>query len=234
MREPGGAGNSILCGNLTVWSGGNVPQGNELAETGLEAVYMHVVIVLSAAVGLLLHSGAVQGEFRGAGMFCYYTNLSNLVIGLYSLLFLLVPGLRAPLLWFSMSMGIFLTFLIYHFVLLPAQNRHAPGSWKKPDNLLVHYVTPLLSVVNWLLYAPKDSLNGVNCLAWLLLPAAYLVFALIRAGFGPIEGGEKRYPYHFMDPDRIGWRKVVRNLLALTILCVAGTEGIAAVICFLQ
>lgn len=210
------------------------PQGNPSAETGLSWMYLHILIVLSAAAGLLLHSGAVRGKWRGPGMFCYYTNLSNLVIGVYSLLFLFIPALRAPVLWFSMAMGIFLTFLIYHFVLLPAQNRRTPGSWKRLDNLLVHYITPLLSGLNWLLFAPKESLNGINCLVWLLLPLSYLVFALLRASCGPIEGGEKRYPYRFMDPDRIGWRRVIQNLAALTLLCVAGTEGVAAVICFLK
>lgn len=188
---------------------------------------MDALVFLSAAVGLGLHSGLFRGRFRGPGMFCYYTNLSNLVLGLYSLLSLFWPQLHQPLLWFSMTMGIFLTFLIYHFVLLPGFQRRSPGSWKALDNLLVHYVTPWAAALNWLFFAEKGSLNGWNCLAWLLLPAAYLLFAFLRAPLGPIEGGEKRYPYHFMDPDRIGWKKVLRNLAALTLLCAVGTEVVA-------
>ncbi len=186
--------------------------------------YMQIIVALSAFAGLLLHSGALEGAFRGPGMFCYYTNLSNLLVGLYSLLCLVFPSLRGPVLWFSVTMGISLTFLIYHWILRPAQNRRAPGSWKEPGNLLVHYITPLLSAAVWLVWAPKAGLNGINCLTWLVLPGGYLVFALVRARFGPIEGGGKRYPYSFMDPDRIGWGKVARNLLALTLACAAGTE----------
>lgn len=191
---------------------------------------MDFLVFLSAALGLGLHSGLFLGRFRGLGMFRYYTNLSNLVIGVYSLLACWWDGLHHPVLWFSMTMGIFLTFLIYHFVLLPGFQRRNPGGWKAVDNLLVHYVTPWIAALNWMLFGEKSTLNGWNGLVWLLLPAAYLLFSFARAPFAPIEGGEKRYPYHFMDPDRIGWGKVVRNLVGLTLLCGLGTEVVILLI----
>lgn len=191
---------------------------------------MNLIIALCAAVGLLLHSGALSGQNRGLGMFCYYTNLSNLVVGVYCLLAAFLPALRHEILWFSMAMGIFLTFLIYHFVLLPGWRKKDPDCWKPIDNLLVHYITPLLTVANWLVFAPKGSLNGLTCLWWLVLPVAYLVFAMLRAQLGNIPGEDKRYPYFFMNPDRIGWKKTVRNLLLITAACVVLTELVALLI----
>ena len=49
-------------------------------------------IFLLGALGLLLHSNLPQTGHIRAGMFCFYTNLSNLAVLLYELALAIVPG----------------------------------------------------------------------------------------------------------------------------------------------
>ena len=52
-------------------------------------------IFLLGAVGLLIHSTLLQTGHIRAGMFCFYTNLSNLLVLVYELaLAIAAPGLR--------------------------------------------------------------------------------------------------------------------------------------------
>lgn len=182
-------------------------------------------IVLSAGVGLLLASRVLEGpEKRRKGFFCYYTNLSNGLMLLYHGL-LLIPGpwslwLRRAGVQLAVMLSILVTFLIY-FCVLTRFGRHQRRMMdqlgtKVLSNALVHYVTPLLTVLEWLLLAEKDALTWADTLWWLLLPLAYLLFAVVRASTGrPIGKTDRLWPYDFMDRQKLGAKKWWRNLAAV-------------------
>ena len=50
-------------------------------------------IFLLGAVGLLIHSTLLQTGHIRAGMFCFYTNLSNLLVLVYELALAIAAGL---------------------------------------------------------------------------------------------------------------------------------------------
>ena len=185
-------------------------------------------IFLLGAVGLLLHSTLLETGHIRPGMFCFYTNLSNLLVLVYELALAAVPeGAVRRLLTGSgvalaMTLCIYVTHLIYHFVLVPDARRRGKkfadfgGSF---GNLCVHYFTPLLAVMQWLLFAPKENLSILCAVWWLILPLSYTVFALLRASGGkPIGHTGLLYPYPFMDLQRLGWGKLLRNAAVLLIL----------------
>ena len=117
-------------------------------------------IFLLGAAGLLLHSTLLETGHIRPGMFCFYTNLSNLLVLVYELALAAVPeGAVRRLLTGSgvalaMTLCIYVTHLIYHFVLVPDARRRGKkfadfgGSF---GNLCVHYGTPWLVVWQWLL-----------------------------------------------------------------------------------
>ena len=163
--------------------------------------------------------------------FCFYTNQSNLLLTVYELLLFCAGFYPGGGLWAAltdvrvscaMALCIWVTHLIYQFVLVPYEKRKGlkfadfGGNF---GNLCVHYFTPLLAVMQWLLFAPKENLSILCAVWWLILPLSYTAFALLRASGGkPIGHTGLLYPYPFMDLQRLGWGKLLRNAAVLLVL----------------
>ena len=199
-------------------------------------IILEIFIVLIAAYGMVMHSGWVQCEVRH-DFFRYYTNLSNLLVAMFYLIRTVVRILRTydgffgkiifSELWFySVTMCIFLTFGIFHFVLVP-QLKKAPsdsGEFKflhSFSNYIVHYIVPLLSLLNWLIFAKKEEMSYSWALIWTVIPWIYVVYAMIMGAKGKIiERTDSAYPYDFMDVSRHGWKIVVRNCALVAVVFV--------------
>ena len=102
----------------------------------------------------------------------------------------------------SVTLCIYVTHLIYAFVLIPSARRRGDESWLRGrfsfGNLCVHYVTPGLVVLQWLLWQDKSGLTVGHAAWWLVLPLAYFAFAMLRARTGvPIGHSDKLYPTRF-------------------------------------
>jgi hypothetical protein len=72
-------------------------------------------------------------------------------------------------------------------------------------DMTMHDVIPLLSLVFWVVVAPKAPLNRRSPLRWLAFPVVYFAVTLGVGLFGV------HYPYDFLDPEKIGYPGVVRN-----------------------
>ena len=170
-------------------------------------------LFLLNTAGLLLHSQLIpRGRIR-AGMFCFYTNLSNLLLTVYELLLFCAGFAPDGRLWAvltdvrlscAMALCIWVTHLIYQFVLVPYEKRKGlkfadfGGNF---GNICVHYLTPLLAVAQWLFLADKTGLS------------------LLRASGGkPIGHTGLLYPYPFLDLKRLGWGGLLRNTAVLLVL----------------
>lgn len=173
---------------------------------------------LLGLVGLYFHSTLpVTGRIR-PGFFVFYTNLSNLLLAMYQLT-LGVSGhdpqcgvfrwLSSAGVALSMTLCIFVTHLIYQWVLVPSAKKGGKAlsdiGFSSFGNLCVHYAVPWLTVVQWLLWQDKSGLAIGHAVWWLVLPLAYFAFAMLRAGTGkPIGRTGQLYPYPFLDYPRLG------------------------------
>ena len=133
-----------------------------------------LVIVLVTAIGLYKKAWLPEKHCIRAGFFVYYTHLSNLLILLYELA-LGASGhdphcgafrwLSSPGVALSMTLCIYVTHLIYAFVLLPTAHRRDDESWLKGrfsfGNVCVHFITPGLTVLQWLLWQDKAGLTSI-------------------------------------------------------------------------
>lgn len=217
--------------------------------------FFSIIIALLSAEGLFLQSGILVKKPR-KNMFVYYTNLSNLIICLYNIFIFigsfsregkLYGFLSKPQMWFSMTMMIWVTHIIFHFVLGPVYEKisvkkyieeHGEEPTKKSffskyvlypmtmggtgryndsrsyiGNVCVHYIVPLLSLVQWFICADK-SVGFSVCFVWLIVPLVYFVFTMIRAKSGvPIDKTGSLYPYPFMDLDALGVKKFTVNII---------------------
>ncbi len=184
-----------------------------------------IAIALLAFVGIFMQAGFHKGKYY-LGTFSYYTNLSNLFTGVYQLIIFIggfvggafYAGVTGAALRYSLTLMIWVTHLIYHFLLVPDfKKRKGPefaSEWRTFKNLDVHYVVPLLALLQWLVCADKAVPLWATA-AWLLIPLAYLAFAMIRAWIlGPEpKSGVYRYPYAFMDLDEQGIKSWTKNIL---------------------
>ncbi|MFI6644377.1 Pr6Pr family membrane protein [Streptomyces sp. NPDC050504] len=123
---------------------------------------------------------------------------------------------------------ILITGLVYHLVLDNAasgfsmtDDPDAPvNAWRTVSNQLLHTVTPIAVLLDWLALTPAGGLRARHAAQWMLYPAAYLVFALTRGALlSP--GDEARYPYPFLDVDDHGYAGVLGNAVVFGLLFYA-------------
>ena len=131
-------------------------------------VLLSALIVVFAVIGLTMHRDFYAGR-RRRDFFCFYTNVSNLIVLLYF-------ALAAPRLYthaqlspmiphaeFAVMMSIMLTFCVFHLVLFPPIRQaartmeHTREYWiVYTDNLIIHYIVPLSVWVYWLFCSPQS------------------------------------------------------------------------------
>lgn len=146
--------------------------------------------------------------------FSYFTVLSNTLVAtvLTYAAFGRECAARRFFLSASVSTGvatsIVLVGLAYSLLL-----RHlwTPQGWQWLADELLHDVMPLLFLVYWWACVEKGSLRPRHLLLWMLYPAGYFLYTLLRGeGIG-------FYPYPFIDVASLGYARVTLN--ALAILC---------------
>ncbi len=182
--------------------------------------------------GIIRHADLLSGQPAWTTVL-FYTMVSNLLC-LAWMLFLVVRTVRdlrqrgavgtsAPSARLSgaVMFAITVTMLIYLIVLVPA--RFADGDaeiFSLTDNL-IHIITPVLMIVDWLVFVPKGSFRWVDPLLWTLLPYVYLAWAFAYGALGGEFTPGQAYPYPFMDVDVLGLAGVTQWIVALTVALVS-------------
>lgn len=196
-------------------------------------ILYRIFFLLICGYGLYLHSGISQGTFDKK-IFFYYTILSNLICFIYIFLCLIKNILQfnnwdpngihviLPKLKGAITLYITITFLVYHFVLVPSTStiNTSYEMFGLPD-LIVHYFVPILMIFDWILFDKKNVFTNKDPILWLILPYFYLIFLLIRGCIGgPLTSTGSKYPYFFLDIDKLGLLKVFTFILLLSVVAL--------------
>ncbi|MGN0629145.1 MAG: Pr6Pr family membrane protein [Oscillospiraceae bacterium] len=198
------------------------------------------MIFFRALLGLIITGAAFYGLFLGGCMkdpkhwhnlIAYYTNMSNIVVLIFQtsvLISSLFPDsafyafTQNGILQFCVMNMILVTFLVYHYILFPAiqikkealTDAEKEAGKLTPNNICVHYIVPLGSVLYWLLFANKD-IPFLSTVLWLIIPTVYFIYILIRAMLKiNIYGKDTPYPYFFIDRNLIGTKNFVKSVIA--------------------
>ncbi|MEU3502207.1 Pr6Pr family membrane protein [Streptomyces hundungensis] len=115
-----------------------------------------------------------------------------------------------------------ITGLVYHLILANSSSGFSMTDdptavmtdWRSASNQLLHTVTPLGAVLDWLLLTRPGGLRPRHAAQWLAYPLAYFAFALLRGAL-LAPGTVGRYPYPFLDVDQHGYGGVLTNALVL-------------------
>lgn len=196
------------------------------------ALVYRLIALAVILTGIIRHANLLTGEPSWTTVL-FYTMVSNLLCLAWVLLLLTrtirdlrqsgpsgtsTPSARGS---GAVMFAITVTMLIYLIVLVPT--RFADGDaeiFSLTDNL-IHIITPVLVIVDWLVFVPKGSFRWVDPLLWTLIPYAYLTWAFVYGALGGEFTPGQAYPYPFMDVDALGLVGVAQWIIALTVALVA-------------
>ncbi|HST54991.1 MAG TPA: Pr6Pr family membrane protein [Solirubrobacteraceae bacterium] len=89
-------------------------------------------------------------------------------------------------------------------------------------NAVVHYIMPVVIVLDWLVTPPQMPLTRARAARWLIFPAVYFVYTLVRGAI------VDWYPYPFLDVDAHGYARVFAN--GVGVLVAISAVGMAALL----
>ena len=147
--------------------------------------------------------------------FGFFTILTNIIVAVCCTFLLFRPASQAGK-FFSkantqtaIAVYIFVVGLVYNIILR--------FLWK-PEGLqmivdeLLHSVIPLLFIIQWYLYAPKQGLKWKDIFPWLIYPLLYLIYTLFHGSLSAF------YPYPFINVNELGYNRVLINCIGLLIV----------------
>lgn len=194
----------------------------------LDMLYITIFVIISG-YGLFLALGINEGKFLTLPL--SYSNLSSIICFSYFTICLIhgiviqitgnsnkeisiLPHIKG-----AVTMCVIFTLIIFHFILFRG-SFYLPGTnsldWR---NLIIHYITPIMAILHWLLFDKKGIYRFTDIFIWLAIPIMYLIFSLIYAEVGTsfFYNATTRYPYFFINPDQVGWINVSIYIVILII-----------------
>jgi len=121
---------------------------------------------------------------------------------------------RSPVTRGMMAALIVLVGLFYHFLLAATWN---PEGLFQIADIALHYVTPILYVLWWVMFMRHGALKWGDIPAMLLPATIWLVYAMLRGAI------VDEYPYPILEANRLGYGTVAINvfvvLVGVTLLC---------------
>jgi hypothetical protein len=158
------------------------------------------------------HSPGMAGALtRFIDLFGYFTIWSNALVAItVTMLYITTKRNDSRFRWLRSSsiLMITMTGILYHLLIAPTAN---PQSWNVYTNLFQHYLTPIITILVWLLIGPRNFFNLKMTVSVFAIPTAYLVYTFGRGAI--IE----RYPYGFFDVIEYGYLSVSTTLLFIYI-----------------
>lgn len=155
---------------------------------------------VAAIVTQLTYSSQYTISFSLINFFSFFTILSNVfatvvfVISAYYLAVGRKPSVADDVLRGASVLYMTVTGIVYS-LLLSNVDVDLTLPWV---NLQLHYIMPIVVVADWLYQPQRSKLAIKKITPWLVFPALYLIYTLIR---GPIASW---YPYPFLDPAQAG------------------------------
>jgi hypothetical protein len=189
--------------------------------------------ILAAAVGIFalgLQFYVIAAPLEGAELtkwiieyFCFFTILTNCLAALAMALPVIAPGsspgrfFDQPSVRTAIASYIVIVAAVYHLIL---RQYWDPKGWAQVADVLLHYVTPAMFVLDWLVFVPKGQVPWRTVVTSLVFPLIYVVWTLVH-------GAQTNwYPYPFVDVANLGFEKVLMNVAGLLGVFLAVTAAL--------
>ena len=177
------------------------------------------------AMGYQLFAVHIPSGYSVLNFFSYFTNLSNLMISIVFLVsaIRLIHGRTDPSATdVALRGGVVVYILFVGLVFNTLLTDVDLGTLLPWVNGIVHFLLPVLGLVDWILWPPRRRLPLSVVGWWMIWPAVYAIAAVVRGGL--VDGF---YPYPFFDPEASGG---YGGVLLLCLAMVAGFLVLALVV----
>lgn len=146
----------------------------------------------------------------------FFTILTNGLVCLA--MTLIVIGVRlSPRFLMAITISIVAVGIIYHVALSHLVN--FTGLELLADHA-VHTAVPILTLLWWLAFAPKQQFSPSDIITWTAWPIIYCVYILFRASFSGF------YPYPFLNLPELGVSGLVTSIAVLSLAFIAMGFGL--------
>jgi hypothetical protein len=175
-----------------------------MSETTHRALRLALASLIAVALVAQLLIGMSRSDLTVVRFLSYFTVLSNTSAVLLLVMLAARPG-RDTATSFTVFRGavtvyMIVTGLVYAFLIAPvAGDVGVPEPW---IDWVIHVLGPIAITLDWVADPPPARLPGASLWMWLIFPAVYLGYSLMR---GPIVDW---YPYPFLDPAQGGYESV--------------------------
>lgn len=183
---------------------------------------------IRVALGLLGLSSIVieiivlrnEGVFNAFNFFSFFTILSNLFAALFLIYFGLTDNFsnKTQVIRGAVTLYMLMTGVIFAVLLSGLENvRLTAIPW---DNLVLHYIMPMVLVGDWFINPPKKAIPARTIALWAVFPVLYVVYTLIR---GSIVAW---YPYPFFNPSISSYQQVAVTTVIIAVFVILGAFGL--------
>lgn len=180
----------------------------------LAAARLFFGLLTFAALVASFHDSVIQNGSSAANFFSFFTILTNLFVAIVlitstsNLIRHKEPTEADDILRGSATTSIALVGIVFGLLLSHLDSGMIPWT-----NFVLHTLTPIVMVLDWLIQPPKARLVPRHIWYWVIYPIAYLIYSLIRGAF------TNWYPYWFIDPNKAphGWIGVTVHCTVITI-----------------
>ncbi len=142
----------------------------------------------------------------------YFTIWSNVVVALSATLLLQRPLRDTPVrrvLRLDALLMITITAIVYQALIAPSVD---VAGWSLLTDPILHIITPLLTVVVWVVWGPRGWISARLVPLALVVPLAWIVWMLVR---GVVVDS---YPYGFANVTELGYGAVSATLAMILVL----------------
>lgn len=158
-----------------------------------------------SAAGL---AGGIGRLFDSHG---YFTTWSNLLVALTLTALFMQPERAGRLFNRLRNTGLLMitmTMVLYHLLLASTSN---PQGLHAVSNLLQHYITPMVTILVWLVVGPRGRYSFGSTFSVFIIPIIYLAYTLIHGAVALV------YPYPFFNVVKYGYVAVLTLMAAVIV-----------------
>lgn len=180
---------------------------------GYRAFFALLVVV---AIIVQFADAARRPGFRPLNFFSFFTIESNILAAAVFAFGAIAqwrgkkPGPRFAVLRGAAVLYMVTTGIVYNVLLSGLEDSlQTPLGWV---NVVLHDLFPLAVLLDWLADLPRTRIAHRKVLLWLIFPAIYAAYSLVR---GPIAHW---YPYPFLDPRTHGYARVAAMCVIIAVV----------------
>ncbi|WP_282856767.1 Pr6Pr family membrane protein [Pseudoclavibacter helvolus] len=192
------------------------------------SIHRPALVTAKVGFGLLAFASIVseiatiseRGTWAPENFFAYFTIETNILVVLSLLISAVATAANAQgagINAFRAAVAVYILIVGIGFSLLLSGLTDVAFTAVPWNNLVLHYAMPAVMLLDILIDRPKKRIRFGTALIWLIFPAGYAAFSLVR---GNLTGW---YPYPFLNPANGGYAPVALTIIGLVVLGVALT-----------